>query len=185
VELTLKKLRFCGTIGLIIYWSFVFYAIKNNSWFDYYRHALSALGAFGATFSAIYNYGVVLTGIMFFFFSIYLIYISKNKIQTVGGAFVSIAALFIIFIGLFPAGTKQHDFVAVYFFFQFFLGMAVFGIGASNKVITPLFVLIFVLAFALSPLKWPSLAILETYELSLILVETTVMIFFNPQPNFL
>ena len=168
----MKFLKYSGTIGVVIYWLFVFWSIFHNDWFDFLEYPLSALGTFYATYNSVYNFGVCLTAALFFLFSIYLIYSSKNKLQTIGGAYISISSLFLLFIGLFPDGTKQHNFVAVYFFFQFFLGMAVFGIGSESKFRRYFFPTVFALAFLLTPLSWPSMAVLETYELSLILILT-------------
>ncbi|WP_297125301.1 DUF998 domain-containing protein [Thermococcus sp.] len=48
-------------------------------------------------------------------FSIYLIRVAKNKVQTIGGAYISISAIFLALIGVFHSGTQPHVFVSTYF----------------------------------------------------------------------
>ncbi len=69
-----------------------------------------------------------------FAFSIYILLSAENKLKTISGAYMSIAAVFIGFIGVFHGGTSSHSFVSVYFFIQFFIGILVYALGSENKV---------------------------------------------------
>ena len=171
-----KFLRFFGIFGIAFYWIFVFTTISKNSWFSFYKYALSDLGVKLAKFHMLYNLGLILAGICFFIFSIYLIINSKNKLQTVGGAYVGISSFFLLFISVFVEGTKPHAFMAIYFFLQFFSGMALFALGSKDKIVKFSMPIVFGLALALIPAKWPSLAMLEVYEISLVIFDTLLIV---------
>ena len=55
------------------------------------------------------------------------------------------------------------------FFVQFFLGMLLYGWG-SEKRLRNISLLIFILAVAGSIINWPSVTLIETYEIVLIMV---------------
>jgi hypothetical membrane protein len=170
-----KFLRFFGLFGLAFYWFFVFIAISQNRWFSFYKYALSDLGVKIARFHWLYNLGLIFAWICFFIFSIYLIINSKNKLQTVGGAYVGISSFFLLFISIFVEGTKPHAFMAIYFFLQFFSGMAIFALGSKDKLIKFSMPIVFGLALALIPAKWPSVAMLEVYEISLVFFDVLLI----------
>ncbi len=170
-------LRFSAAIGILIYWCFVFYSIARNRWFSFLKDALSDLGVYGATDYHVYNIGLIIAGILFFVFSIYLILKSINKLQVVGGSFVMISSFFISLVGIFVAGTKPHAFIATYFFIQYFLGIAIFGVGSKDKLLQYLCPIIFAFALVLIPAHWPSVALLEVYEISLVTLDSLIIAF--------
>lgn len=166
----LRYLKYSGIAGGIVYWLFVAWSISRNPWFSFFENALSDLGAGGATSPWIYNYGLIITAVFILVFSVYLILSAQNKLGTVGGAYVSISAIFLALIGVFPGGTRPHGFVSTYFFVQFFLGVLVYGAGSKDRVIRYGSGLLFALAVVGTFLHWPSVALIETYEIALIMV---------------
>ncbi len=164
-------MRYSGILAGLIYWLFVAWSISRNPWFSFFRNALSDLGdPAKATSPWIYNYGLIVTSLFVFAFSLYLILSSENKPQTVGGAYISISALFLALIGIYHGGTRPHVFVSTYFFVQFFLGAVLYGLGSGKKVLRYGSALVFLLALFGTFLDWPSVALIETYEIALIIV---------------
>jgi hypothetical membrane protein len=167
-----KILKWSGLTGGIVYWLFVTWSITRNRWFSFFHNALSDLGdPAKATSPWIYNYGLIVTSFFVLAFAIYLILIARNKLQTIGGAYISISAIFLALIGVFHSGTRPHVFVSTYFFVQFFLGALIYGIG-SEKKIRHGSVLIFLLATLGTLIHWPSVALGETYEIALVMAFT-------------
>ena len=172
-----EHLKYSGILAALIYWLFVAWSISRNPWFSFFHNALSDLGDPAKAASPwIYNYGLMVSGLLLFIFSIYLILASGNRLQTVGGAYVSISALFLALIGIFHGGTRPHVFVSTYFFIQFFLGAVLYGLGSGKKALRYSSVLIFLLALIGSFLRWPSVALIETYEIALIMVFTLLVL---------
>ncbi|AAL81748.1 hypothetical protein PF1624 [Pyrococcus furiosus DSM 3638] len=168
----MKHLKWLGFIGGIVYWLFVSWSIHYNPWFSFFENVLSDLGdPAKATPPRIYNYGLIVTSPFVLAFSIYLISTAENKIQTVGGAYLSISSLFLALIGIFHGGTRPHVFVSTYFFVQFFLGMLIYGLGSKTDIrLTS--IIIFILALLGIFIPWPSVALEETYEIVLIMLFT-------------
>ncbi len=179
-EKILGILKLSGVIAIIVYWSFTIASILQNPWFSIMHNALSDLGNLKANDPWIYNYGLIATTPFLFIFSIYLIYIAKNKVQCIGGAFITISSFFLTFIGVFHSGTRPHVFVSTYFFLQFFLGMLVFG-ALSNRNLRILTSIIFAVALGGAFLPWPSVATIEIYEIALIGVFVSFMAAINPE----
>ena len=166
----MKYLKYSGIAGGIVYWLFVALSISRNPWFSFFDNALSDLGAGEASSPWIYNYGLIITAVFILAFSVYLIISAENKLGTVGGAYVSVSAIFLALIGVFPGGTRPHVFVSTYFFVQFFLGMLIYGAGSKDRVIRYGSGLLFALAVLGTLISWPSVALIETYEIALIMV---------------
>lgn len=169
----MEKLRYSGIAGGIVYWLFVAWSIRGNGWFSFFHNALSDLGDPSKASSPwIYNYGLIVTSLFVLAFAIYLILSAKNKLQTVGGAYITISAIFLALIGVFHGGTRPHVFVSTYFFVQFFLGALVYGAGSENREVKYGSTLIFLLALFGTFINWPSVALEETYEIALVMAFT-------------
>ncbi|AMQ17827.1 DUF998 domain-containing protein [Thermococcus peptonophilus] len=171
-----EGLRWSGIVSGIVYWLFVAWSISRNRWFSFFHNALSDLGdPSKATAPWIYNYGLIVTSLFVLAFAIYLILASENRLQTVGGAYISISAIFLALIGIFHGGTRPHVFVSTYFFVQFFLGALIYGVGSEKREIRYGSVLIFLLALFGTFLEWSSVALIETYEIALVMTFTLLV----------
>ncbi len=169
-----EKLRWSGFIGGIIYWLFVTWSISRNTWFSFWKNALSDLGGPKANSPWIYNAGLAVTSFFVLAFALFLIITARNRIQTVGGAYISVSAIFLALIGIFHEGTEPHVFVSTYFFVQFFLGTLIYGLG-SREHIRVSSIILFALAVVGVFLRWPSTALLETYEIALVMAFTLLI----------
>lgn len=176
----MRHLKYSGITGVVVYWLFVAWSISRNQWFSFFGNALSDLGSPEmARASWIYNYGLIVTAVFMMAFSVYLILSARNRLQTIGGAYISISAIFLALIGIFHAGTRPHGFVSTYFFVQFFLGMLIYGAGSEDRVIRYGSWVLFALAVLGTFIGWPSVALIETYEIGLIMVFMLMMVFFK------
>ncbi len=175
----LSLTRFCGLATLVIYWTFTMLSISKNPSFSVMHNALSDLGSSEANEPYLYNYGLIISSPLLFLFSLHLMAMAKNKVQVVGGAFITIASLFLAFIGIFHSGTAPHGFVSSYFFLQFFIGMEIFCC-ATSKIWTTMSTVLFISALSGAFLHWPSTATLEIYEIAIIAIFVTAIAVFNP-----
>ncbi|ASJ11349.1 hypothetical protein A3L12_07415 [Thermococcus sp. P6] len=172
----MRDLRYSGIAGVVAYWLFVAWSIGENPWFSFTKNALSDLGSpEKASAPWIYNYGLIVTSLFVLAFSLYLMLSAENRLQTVGGAYVSVSSLFLALIGVFHAGTRPHTFVSTYFFVQFFLGMLLYGVGSKDKAIRYGSVSLFLLAVLGTLVSWSSAALIETYEIGLIAIFTLLV----------
>lgn len=172
----MRGLRYSGITGVLTYWLFVAWSIRENPWFSFTKNALSDLGSpEKASAPWIYNYGLIITSLFVLAFSVCLVLSAENKLQTVGGAYVSVSSLFSALIGVFHAGTRPHTFVSTYFFVQFFLGMLLYGVASRDRAIRYGSVALFALAVLGTLVSWSSAALIETYEIALIAIFTMLV----------
>jgi len=162
--------RFSGVAASATFWVFTAASIASNPWFDFYRDAFSDLGGPRASSPWIYNLGLVVSSVFLWVLSIHMVYSSRSKLETVAGSYLSIAAVFLALIAIYPAGTRPHVFVSTWFFVQAFLGALIYGVAmlrVAKKLSYSIFT-IFALGLAGSLAKWPSAASLEAYEIVLL-----------------
>ena len=116
----------CGILVLIVFLTILFLSIQQVPWFSWTENAISDLGKQDAA-PFIFNNGIIITGIMFLFFSIGL---SKElKEKYVSPLFLSLSSVFLIGVGLVPLPNIFHVYLSGMFFGA--LGYAFFSFGYS------------------------------------------------------
>jgi hypothetical membrane protein len=175
----LKFARFTGILAAIVFLVVIFASKCNNPWFTLTKHAFSDLGGPSAENPWIFNNGLEVTGLLALVYSITLIVESKNKVETVGGAFMFTAAIFLALIGLYPSGTPPHSFISTWFFAQADLAIATWGIGLVLRGRKSLGILSTAIGIfgplSANAIRWPSTAALEAYGIFLIDVWVFIM----------
>ncbi|MGC8973841.1 MAG: DUF998 domain-containing protein [Thermoproteus sp.] len=167
-----RMLRYMGLVASATFWLTALASISVNSWFDISRNAFSDLGGPRAAYPWIYNDGLITAAAFLGLFSVHVVSSSSNKLEAVGGAYLSISAIFLALIGIYHEGTRPHVFVSTWFFIQAFLGFLIYGLGRAlveRKRIGLSYVAIFLAALAGALMvPWPSAAALEAYEVVLL-----------------
>ncbi|MGB9630999.1 MAG: DUF998 domain-containing protein [Candidatus Methanodesulfokora sp.] len=165
-----------GLLASILAWVVIFLSIHYNPWFSLTKNAFSDLGGPNANMPWIFNYGLVITGIISFIFSICIVYESRCKLECVAGAFMLIASIFLMLIGIFPEGTRHHTFVSLWFFVQADMAIITWGISSIRKIEGVLSLV----AGLFGPLiavfvRWPSVATLEAF--GIIIIDIWILLF--------
>ena len=172
-------LRFSGVAASVLAWIVIAECVRRNPWFDLFCDAFSDLGAKGAVDPWLYNRGLMLTAALLGVFAVHMVLSSEGKLEVVGGAYMSIAAVFLALIGAFPSGTKPHTFVSSWFFIQAFLAILVYGLGRwrRDRISSLGSIAIFILAVVGLAVDWPSVATIEVYEIALLNAATVLYAF--------
>jgi hypothetical membrane protein len=118
----------CGILIPIVIFICLGVAIASSPWFTWTHHALSDLGVSENT-AVLFNYGMVLGGILAFIFSLGLRKVLSNKI---GASLLSVSSLALIGIGLFPETVFVLHFITSASFFVF-LTIALLIMGLTIK----------------------------------------------------
>lgn len=97
---------------------------------------------------------------------------SNNKTSVISGSYLSIAGVFLVLVAIYPAGTKPHTFVSIWFFIQAFIAALIYGLSIIRErpFMGLAIVLIFIAGLLGSMASWPSTAFLETYEILLLTI---------------
>lgn len=183
-----KLFRLTGLTVAVFAWIAVLLSVHYNPWFVFTKHAFSDLGGPGAENPWIFNYGPIITGVLALLHSFALIKGATNKVESVGGAFMFIAGIFLALIGVYPSGTTPHNFVSVWFFVQTDLAITTWGIGLLLRG-RKAFGLVSIAMGILGPLvalaiKWPSTAILEAYGIAIIDAWVVLMLKVHKKETF-
>jgi hypothetical membrane protein len=118
----------CGIFIPVVIFTCLGLSIASSPWFTWTQHALSDLGIQANT-AALFNYGMILGGILTLVFSLGLIKILSNKI---GAYLLSVSSVALIGIGLFPETFFALHFITSASFFVF-LTIALLIIGLTIK----------------------------------------------------
>ncbi|MBP1448973.1 MAG: DUF998 domain-containing protein [Thermoproteus sp.] len=166
-----RALKYSGLLASATFWAFTAASIAANPWFNFLRDAFSDLGGPRASQPWIYNAGLVVSAVFLALFSLHMVWASRNKVEAVGGAYMSVAAVFLALIGVFHAGTRPHVFVSTWFFVQAFFALLIYGVGKLREDKRLSYALFAAFALALMgalAVPWPSAAALEAYEVALL-----------------
>lgn len=167
-----KVLPFTGLAVAILAWIIILLSMSYNPWFVFTKHAFSDLGGPKAENPLFYNHGMIMLGFLSLLYSLSLIRDAVNKVEAVGGAFMFTAGIFLALIGVYPSGTRPHNFVSTWFFTQTDLAIITWGIGllfSDWKIMGMVFTGMAILGtLAAAIIEWPSVAVLEAYGIVLI-----------------
>lgn len=133
----------CGVLTPVVAFVFISLSIDSAPEFNWMENALSDLGVMPGVTSVLFNYGLIISGILGFIFSTSLFRMLRFEILSadgrlrypaprgLGGALIfSLACLALIAIGVFPENVRLlHTFASVAFFVLLIGSLLRMGIG--------------------------------------------------------
>jgi hypothetical membrane protein len=181
----LLKLRYAGLAVVVGGWLVILAAISRNPWFVFTENAFSDLGNPLANDPWLFNYGMIINGLLIILYSLYLIEVSFNKTGTVGGAFMTITGVFLVLIGVFHEGSPNHFFVSLWFFTQGDLttltwGLALYRDTKWHRYGLGFMALSIVGTAVAFVVPWPSTAVIEAYGILIMNVWVVLMTRITP-----
>jgi len=133
----------CGILTPVVAFMFISLSIDSAPEFSWMENALSYLGVMPGVASLLFNYGLIISGILGFIFSTSLFRMLRFEILSrdarlhypgnrgLGGALIfSLACLVLIAIGVFPEKVMfLHSFASVAFFVLLIASLLCVGLG--------------------------------------------------------
>jgi hypothetical membrane protein len=134
----------CGVLTPIVAFTCIFLAVASAPEFSWVDNALSDLGVMSGVTAAVFNYGLITSGILGFIFAtnlfrvmrVFEILSADGKPHLlfyrglVGALFFSLACLALVAIGVFPENVRYlHYFASVAFFVLLIGALGSLGIG--------------------------------------------------------
>ena len=163
-----RMLLYLGIVASIFAWVVIGLCWVLNPWFVFTRDAFSDFGGGGSCCPWLYNYGLIVTGVTVVLYGSALCLMSKEKLETIGGSYISLSGVFLALIGIFPTGTDPHVFVSTWFFLQIFIGFIILGFGLYRRGVRyGLKMSVMVISALVSAIiielvwGWPSAAVVE------------------------
>ena len=150
---------------------FISLSIYFNPWFNLFSNAYSDLGNPTKTsYYYIFNIGLILTAVILVILILTLLSETNDKIEIIGRTILLVSSVFLALIGVFNESTKPHMFISYAFFVIFFVGFLI------DNFKTKLRWAIFAFAAIGLLIPFPSIALLETYEIILVFISMWVLI---------
>ncbi len=120
----------CGILIPVVIFICLGLSIASSPWFTWTQHAFSDLGIQKNT-AVLFNYGMILAGILTLIFSLGLIKILSNKI---GAYLLSLSSIALIGIGLFPETIfTLHFFTSASFFILLTIALLIIGLTIKQN----------------------------------------------------
>ena len=184
----LDKLRYTGLVAFLGGWVVILAAISRNPWFVFTENAFSDLGNPMANDPWVFNYGMMLNGLLIVVYGFYLVHVSFSKTSSVGGGFMIITGVFLTLIGTFPEGSQNHFFVSVWFFTQGALTVLTWGLALYGDARWSLESRVFIVLGFVGPIlallvPWPSIAVAEAYGILIMDIWVALMTRITPMFN--
>ncbi len=122
---------FCGILAPVVAFTSILLAINSYAQFSWVENALSDLGVVTGVTALLFNYGLIISGILGLVFSVgLLLFLGKRFENRIGACFFALACLSLIAIGFFPENIKPtHYLVSVAFFILLPISMFVLSIA--------------------------------------------------------
>lgn len=160
-----------GILAPLVAFTFISLAIVYSPQFSWTENALSDLGVQEGVTAILFNYGLIVVGILALVFASGLFVSQKTMLGRIGAFIFVLAALALMAIGVFPENVKPtHYYVSVGFFVLFpistivlsatFLLTAKVKLGLFTFLTSIIAVLVWILQFAMRYV--PNVAIPET-----------------------
>lgn len=148
----------------------------NGEWFVFTENAYSDFGGSMSCCPQLYNYGLIIVGIILSLYGLSITGLASNKIEVAGGSYIVMAGIFLALIGIFPSGTRPHTFVSTWFFIQADVALIITELGLWRRLHTPASFAGLAASIAAFPVAiivgvvfgWPSAAVIETYGIIVI-----------------
>jgi hypothetical membrane protein len=108
----------CGILAPILAFAFIFSAIASYSQFSWVENALSDLGVVSGVTAVVFNFGLIVGGVLCFVFATGLFaFLGERAVGRVGAFVLGAATLALVAIGVFPESVRPvHYMVSVAFF---------------------------------------------------------------------
>lgn len=171
-DVRLKAFGICGVLAPVIGFMCVLFAVASYSQFSWFDNALSDLGVVGGVTAVLFNFGLIVSGVLTFVFGLGLFAFLHKKVLGVAGVLIFILdAWALTLIGIFPESAKpMHYYASVAFFVLFpvsmflicaeFLSSSRIKMGLLTFVSATFAAIVWIIQFTIRPV--PGVAIPET-----------------------
>jgi hypothetical membrane protein len=183
-DVRLKASSICGVLAPIIGFTCVLFALASYSQFSWFDNALSDLGVVEGVTAVLFNFGLIVSGVLTFVFGLGLFaFLHKKALGVAGSLIFVLDAWALTLIGIFPESARPiHYYASVAFFVLFpismflicaeFLSSSRIKMGLLTFVTATFAAIVWIIQFTVTPV--PGVAIPET--LSALAASTWVVV---------
>jgi hypothetical membrane protein len=118
-----------GVLAPVVTLGAILFATLRSPTFSWTEDPLSLLGEAGQPTRYLFNYGLVVGGLLSLGFAARLVASGRNRLERAGGAAFALTGVAMALVGVFPTGTAPHFPAAVAFYLLLSVSTGLYGAG--------------------------------------------------------
>lgn len=119
---------FCGILAPFVAYGLIAISVLINPDFTFAGSSLSDLGAAGAPYNNIFNFGIIIGGLMFILFMISMFEMRESEVGTIGLIGLLAGGICLVLVGIFTQETTPHTILVLLFYSLSIGGMIIYGL---------------------------------------------------------
>ena len=119
---------YCGLLTPLIGYVLIIISIPMHRDFRLTKSSLSDLGEVGVAYNNVFNFALIVSGILFLIFVLGMLRRTETRVGDIGIFGLAIGAIFLSLTGIFPKSTSPHMLIAVLFYSVSIGGLILYGL---------------------------------------------------------
>ncbi len=119
---------YCGLLTPLIGYVLIIISMAMHHDFRLTKSSLSELGKVGVPYNNVFNFALIITGILFLIFVLGMLRRTETRVGDIGISGLCLGAIFLSLTGIFPQGTSPHTFMAILFYSLSVAGLILYGL---------------------------------------------------------
>ncbi len=119
---------YCGILTPLVGYVLIIMSIAMHHDFRLTKSSLSELGEVGVQYNNVFNFAVIISGILFLIFILGMLRRAETRAGDIGLFGLCGGSIFLILTGVFPLGTSPHTAMAILFYSLSVGGLILFGL---------------------------------------------------------
>ncbi|MFW5946428.1 MAG: DUF998 domain-containing protein [Candidatus Natronoplasma sp.] len=119
---------YAGILAPLVGYFLIIISIAMQADFTLAQNSLSDLGALGVQYKNVFNFALIISGILFLIFILGMLRMTETRVGDIGILGLALGAIFLSLTGIFPKGTFPHPAMAILFYFASIGGLTLYGL---------------------------------------------------------
>ncbi len=119
---------YAGILAPLVGYFLIIISIAMQGDFTLAQNSLSDLGALEVQYNNVFNFALIISGILFLIFILGMLRMTETRVGDIGILGLALGAIFLSLTGMFPKGTFPHPAMAILFYSASIAGLTVYGL---------------------------------------------------------
>ncbi len=119
---------YCGLLTPLIGYVLIIISMAMHHDFRLTKSSLSELGKIGVPYNNVFNFALIISGILFLIFVLGMLRRTETRVGDIGIFGLCLGAIFLSLTGVFPLGTSPHIVMAIIFYSLSVAGLILYGL---------------------------------------------------------
>ncbi len=119
---------YAGILAPLVGYFLIIISIAMQGDFALTQNSLSDLGALGVQYNNVFNFALIISGILFLIFILGMLRLTETRVGEIGILGLGLGAIFLCLTGIFPKGTFPHMAMVILFYSGSIGGLILYGL---------------------------------------------------------